>query len=216
MEILFETDAYWIVRKPAGMLSESDADGGRGLADLLAARNGGYAGAIHRLDREVGGLTVYAKTPASAARLSALVREKQFKKEYVALVAGTLDDPTGEWRDLLYYDRPKNKVYTVRRERRGVREAILRYRVEREAELPAVGAVSLVSVEPVTGRTHQIRVQFASRGHAVVGDRRYGGIPLPAGMKKGQILLSCRGLTVPDGEVLRSFSEEPEWLFEVF
>ena len=82
MNILFENDIYWVVCKPAGMVSEQD--GGRGLADLLAARNGGYAGVIHRLDREVGGLILYAKTPAAAARLTALMQEGKLKKEYLA------------------------------------------------------------------------------------------------------------------------------------
>ena len=209
MEILFENDELWILRKPAGMVCEA-ADG-RGLADLLAARNGGYAGVIHRLDREVGGLTVFAKTPAMAAELSARVAARTLKKEYLALVRGEPEAPAGEWRDLLYYDRAKNKVFPVGRERRGVKEAVLRYRVERVADLPGPGRVSLVAVEPLTGRTHQIRVQFASRGHAVVGDRRYGGSPLPEGVEKGQILLSCRSLTVPIDGADRTFTEEPAW-----
>lgn len=208
--ILYETDAYWICRKPSGMLSES-ADGS-GLADWLAARNGGYAGVIHRLDREVGGVTVYAKTPAAAAELSRLVAQRRLRKEYLAAVAGIPDPLEGELRDLLFYDRAKNKVYPVRRMRGGVKEAVLRYRVERTVVLPDLGTVSLVAVEPVTGRTHQIRVQFASRGHAVIGDRRYGGLPLPKGVASGQIFLSCRSLTLPDGAGTRTFSEKPVWV----
>ena len=210
MEILFENHDFWIVRKPAGIVCE--ADGGKGLADLLAARNNGYAGVIHRLDREVGGLVVFAKTPAEAARLSALVAERKLGKEYLAAIAGMLDEPEGELRDLLFYDRSKNKVFPVRRERRGVKEAILRYRVERVLDVPDMGNVTLVSVVPLTGRTHQIRVQFASRGHAVVGDRRYGGAPLPGGSEKGQILLSCRALSIPTDEGEKRFSQTPRWV----
>ena len=216
MKILFENDAYWILRKPAGIVSE--ANGGRGLADLLASRNGGYAGVVHRLDREVGGVTVYAKTPSAAAWLSGLVASRQLGKEYLAAVSGVLPEPEGELRDLLYYDRAKNKVYTVRRERRGVKEAVLRYRTEAVTEIAGIGVVSLVAVEPLTGRTHQIRVQFASRGHAIVGDRRYGGASLPAQREaeKGQILLSCRRIVIPCADGDRIYEEEPVWktLFE--
>lgn len=208
--ILYEDGDLWICRKPAGMLTEA-ADG-NGLADLLAARNGGYAGVIHRLDREVSGVTVWAKTPESAARLSALVAGHRLGKEYLAAVAGIPDGPEGELRDLLYYDRAKNKVFPVRRMRGGVREAILRYRVAKTLTLPGIGTVSLVRVEPLTGRTHQIRVQFASRGHAVIGDRRYGGAALPEGLPKGQILLSCRAITIPGPDGDRTFCEDPDWL----
>ena len=210
MEILFENDAYWIVRKPAGIVSE--ANGGQGLADLLAARNGGYVGVVHRLDREVGGLTVYAKTPSAAAWLSGLVASRRLKKEYLAAVSGTLAEPEGELRDLLYYDRFKNKVYPVRRARNGVKEAILRYRTEAVVETDGAGIVSLVAAEPVTGRTHQIRVQFAARGHAVVGDRRYGGAPLPPSFEKGRILLSCRRIVIPCADGDRVYAEAPDWL----
>lgn len=210
MEILFENRDFWIVRKPAGVICEPD--GGKGLADRLAAQNGGYAGVIHRLDREVGGLVVFAKTPAEAARLSALAAGRKLGKEYFAAVAGLLDAPEGELRDLLFYDRSKNKVFPVRRERGGVKEAILRYRAERVLTVAGIGKVTLVSVVPITGRTHQIRVQFASRGHAVIGDRRYGGAPLPDGLEKGQILLSCRALTIPTDTGERLFSEAPRWV----
>ncbi len=209
MEILFENKDYWIVRKPAGVLCEPD--GGKGLPDLLAAQNNGYAGVIHRLDREVSGLTVFAKTPSAAAALSATVAAHRLGKVYVAAVAGKLDAPEGELRDLLYYDRSHNKVYPVRRERRGVKEAILRYRVERILDLPDLGRVSLVDAEPITGRTHQIRVQFASRGHAVIGDRRYGGLPLPDRFERGQILLSCRRLVIPSTDRDRVYEEDPLW-----
>ena len=209
MEILFENDDLWVVRKPFGTVCEA-ADG-KGLADLLAARNRGYAGVIHRLDREVGGLTVFAKTPVVAADLSARVAARTLRKEYLAAVLGA-PEAAGEWRDLLYYDRAKNKVFPVRRERKGVKEAILRYRVERTADLPGIGRASLVAVEPLTGRTHQIRVQFASRGHAVLGDRRYGGPALPEGMEKGQILLVCRSITIPVDGADRTFSEDPAWI----
>lgn len=214
MKILFENDAYWVVCKPAGILSEQD--GGRGLADLLAAQNGGYAGVIHRLDREVGGLMLYAKTPAAASWLSELARTGKLKKEYLAAVAGTPEADAGEWTDLLFYDRSKNKVFPVDHARRGVKNAVLRYRVEKRGEYDGIGSISLVAVEPVTGRTHQIRVQFASRRHPVLGDRRYGG-PALAGMaeQKG-ILLACRKLCFPEKDGTREFFAEPDWSARLF
>jgi len=214
LEILFENERYWVVRKPVGILSEQD--GGRGLADLLATQNDGYAGVIHRLDREVSGLILYAKTPNEAARLSELAREGSLKKEYLAAVAGVLEAETGELSDLLYYDRARNKVFPVERERRGVKKAVLRYRVENTAEDTGIGKISLLSIEPVTGRTHQIRVQFASRKHPILGDRRYGGPSLPAGIGQKGILLACRKISFPDGNEIREFSIAPEWKTLVF
>ena len=209
MEILLENNAYWIVRKPAGIVSEQNS--GKGLADLLAAQNGGYAGVIHRLDREVSGVMVYAKTPDAAAKLSSLVADRRLKKEYLAAVAGALAEPAGELRDLLYYDRAKNKVFIARKQRKGVKEAVLRYRTEAVLEADGIGKVSLVAVEPITGRTHQIRAQFAARGHAIIGDRRYGGLPLPERFERGQILLSCRRISIPSDGDDAVYSEEPCW-----
>lgn len=209
MEILFENNAYWIVRKPAGIVSEQNS--GKGLADLLAAQNGGYAGVIHRLDREVSGIMIYAKTPDAAAKLSSLVADRRLGKEYLAAVAGTLEEPAGELRDWLFYDRAKNKVFVARKQRRGVKVAVLRYRTEAILESDGIGKVSLVAVEPVTGRTHQIRAQFATRGHAVIGDRRYGGISLPERFARGQILLSCRRISIPADGGDAVYSKEPFW-----
>ena len=195
-EILFENRDYLICVKPTGCVTESTPDH-KGLADLLADRNGGYIGVIHRLDRGVGGLVVFARTPSAAAFLSEAVRERRMEKEYVAVVSPAPTEPTGEWRDLLYFDRMKNKVYTVKTTRRGVKEAVLRYRVEEVFDLPGIGRAARVAVLPLTGRTHQIRVQFASRGFPVVGDRKYGGKPLLQKTEGGQILLACRELRIP-------------------
>ena len=213
MKILFENEQYWVAVKPSGMVSEQD--GGRGLADLLAAQNGGYAAAIHRLDREVSGLILFAKTPDAAARLSEFARLGKLQKEYLAAVCGEPEEGAGEWTDLLYYDRAKNKVFPVTRERSGVKKAVLRYRVEAVAECAGIGKCSLVSVEPVTGRTHQIRVQFASRKHPVLGDRRYGGPALPQDAGQKGIFLSCRKISFPEGGGMREYILEPDWK-EVF
>ncbi len=191
MEILMETKDWLIAVKPVGMLSEQ-TEQGDGFADLLAAENGGYIGVIHRLDRGVGGVMLYAKTPTSAAWLSQAAQEHRLKKEYVAIVEGIPTATEGELWDLLYYDRSKNKVFPVKRERRGVKEARLSYRVLQTVSHPETGKpITLVSVTPHTGRTHQIRVQFASRGLPLLGDRRYGG------SGSTEIALWCRSITIP-------------------
>ena len=191
MEILFETKEYVAVVKPPELVSEQVGDGS-GLGDLFAARNGGYIGVIHRMDRGVGGVTLYAKDPKTAAFLSEAVREHRLEKVYLAVVEGILCETEGEMRDLLYYDRSKNKVYPVKRPRKGVKEAILQYRVLKTARLSDTEQpVSLVEVTPVTGRTHQIRVQFASRKHPLLGDRKYGGHGTCG------VALACHRITVP-------------------
>lgn len=172
MEILFE-DAHIIVCiKPASLSSESTPDQ-KGFADLLASQNGGYIGVVHRLDLGVGGVMVYAKTKEAAARLSRDVQEHRFEKEYLAVIHGIPDAPSAILRDLLFHDRRLNKSFAVTRERAGVKEAILDYTLLNSAE-SEFGTLSLVRVKLHTGRTHQIRVQFASRKHPLVGDGKYG------------------------------------------
>ena len=172
MDILFE-DAHLIVCvKPANLSSESTPDK-RGFADLLAERNGGYIGVVHRLDLGVGGVMVYAKTKEAASRLSNDVREHRMEKEYLAVIHGTPEEPFGRLRDLLFHDRRLNKSFAVTRERAGVKEAILDYTALASAESD-FGDVTLVRVKLHTGRTHQIRVQFSSRRHPLVGDGKYG------------------------------------------
>ena len=210
MEILFQDSEKWIVLKPPALISESTPDQS-GLADLLAAQNGGYAGVIHRLDRGVGGLMLYAKTPAAAAKYAAMVRDGSLRKEYIALLAGEVPE-SGELRDLLYYDRSRNKVFPVQRKRRGVKEAVLQYRVEKTGQLPGIGAVSLVSVLPLTGRTHQIRVQFGSRKTPIIGDRTYGGPALAEWTGGGRILLACYRLTLSAQEGETVFTRTPSWI----
>lgn len=188
LEILFEDAHVLVVRKPVGLLSESTPEGD-GLADLLAAHCGGYVGVIHRLDRGVGGVMVYAKTKAAAAHLSEQVRSREMQKVYLALVHGRPEAESGRLCDLLFHDRRSNKTFVADRARRGVKEALLDYTVEKERTDSPLGALSLLRVHLLTGRTHQVRVQFASRRHPLVGDRKYGA---PEG---GPIGLFCTQLT---------------------
>ena len=187
LRILYE-DAYLVAAvKPAGVLSEAG-----GMPELLAERCGGARPlCVHRLDRDVGGVMVYAKDGAAAAKLSASIASRAAVKEYLAVVQGVPDPPAGTLRDLLFHDAAKNKTYVVDRPRRGVREAELEYRLLATARDAAAGALSLLAVTLHTGRSHQIRVQFASRKMPVAGDRRYGSALRGCG-----IALFSRSLTL--------------------
>ncbi len=174
ISVLFEDAHIIVVEKPPFLVCESTANKD-GLADLLEEQTGGYIGTIHRLDRGVGGVMVYAKTPAAAAKLSAAVQARELKKEYLAVVRGTPMPKSGEMRDLLFHDRRQNKTFVVERQRAGVKEALLEYDTIEDLTTARDEECSLVHVLLHTGRTHQIRVQFASRGHSLLGDGKYGG-----------------------------------------
>jgi 23S rRNA pseudouridine1911/1915/1917 synthase len=141
----------------------------------LAKRNPeGYIGVIHRLDLGVGGVMVYARTQNSAAALSRAVAAHEVKKEYLAIVHGSPEQNEATLTDLLFFDRARNKSFVVDRQRKGVKEAILHYRTLETLEHPTHGRLTLVKIELQTGRTHQIRVQFSSRKHPLLGDGKYG------------------------------------------
>ena len=117
---------------------------------------------------------VYAKTPTSAAKLSAAVQARELRKEYLAIVHGKPEPASGEMRDLLFHDRRQNKTFAVERQRAGVKEALLEYDTVESLRTARGEECTLVHVLLHTGRTHQIRVQFASRGHTLLGDGKYG------------------------------------------
>ncbi len=174
MEILFEDKEIVVCIKPVGVLSQADMGGKENMIDLLSAHCGCKVYPLHRLDREVGGVMVYAKTQQAAAFLSREIAEHRFVKEYVALVKGAPAPNMGKMRDLLFKDSRKNKSYVVNRPRKGVKEALLDYKIVGQAEINGQ-IYSLAWVRLHTGRTHQIRVQFASRQHPLAGDQKYGG-----------------------------------------
>ncbi len=173
MEILYEDKNILFCVKPVGVLSQSDGKGRENMPAMLAKACGCEIYPVHRLDMEVGGVMVFAKNSQAAAKMSALTASHEdFKKEYLAVVEGT-PEKSGVLEDLLYHDKTKNKTYVVKRERRGVKKAKLSYEVL-QTVVDGERELSLVKVRLYTGRTHQIRVQFASRGYPISGDRRYG------------------------------------------
>lgn len=171
--VFYQDEHIVVVYKPYGVLSETDEK--KPSVPVLLREEWGCENLypVHRLDRTTQGLMAVAKTKEAAGRLSAQIQSGEMEKTYLAVVGGVPDPPEGELTDLLYFDRGRNKSYVVKRERRGVKQARLRYKAL-SAEKVGTQTLSLVSVRLLTGRTHQIRVQFASRKMPLAGDRRYG------------------------------------------
>ena len=164
--ILFEDGDIIVAEKPKGVLSERGK--GENMPDLLS--RGGEIFVVHRLDKETRGLMVFAKNQKAAAALSRQIASGTFIKKYHALVEGIPTPQEGEMHDLLFHDRQKNKTYAVKRERKGVKRAALKYKV-----IMSENGRSLLDITLLTGRTHQIRAQLSSRQMPLVGDKKYGG-----------------------------------------
>ena len=193
MDILYSDRDLAVCIKPVGLDSETEVP-----AELKKALGGEFF-PIHRLDKNVGGVMVFARTKQAAAALSKAVQEGRMVKEYVAMVHGTPPE-SGDWEDFLFKDSRKNKVFAVKKERKGVKYARL------EFERLSAGETSLVHIRLHTGRSHQIRVQFSSRGFPLVGDHKYGS----RDEKLEPMLFSCR-ITFPWKGESKVFEAKPEW-----
>jgi len=175
LTILYTDNHITVCIKPPELSSQQDSSGKNDMLSALYDALGSEHKPVHRLDRGVGGVMVYAKTELAAKKLSASIQDKSFKKEYLAVVEGVPSEKCGIYKDLLFKDSSKNKSYVVDRQRRGVKEASLEYSVL-ETKDTERGSLSLVKILLHTGRTHQIRVQFGSRRTAVFGDGKYGSL----------------------------------------
>lgn len=193
MNIIYSDRDLAVIVKPVGMDSEHAVPAA--ISELL----GGEVYPIHRLDLNVGGVMVYARTKTAAAQLSKLVQEGQLVKEYRALVHGTPPE-SGVWEDFLFKDSRKNKVFAVKKERKGVKKASLEFTRLTGSD------PSLVHIRLHTGRSHQIRVQFSSRGFPLVGDHKYGS----RDSAKAPALFSCR-ISFPWKGTAKMFEAFPEW-----
>ena len=168
--LLYEDKDFLVCLKAPGLLSQDSPESN--LPSLLRAQCGCEIYPVHRLDREAGGVMVYAKNQRTATAFSTAIQRRQWEKQYLCVTRGVPAQPEGTYTDLLFHDKTRNKTFVVQRMRSGVKEASLSYRL-----INSNGQHALVLVTLHTGRTHQIRVQFASRKTPLCGDRKYGGGP---------------------------------------
>ena len=174
LTMLYLDDHIAVCVKPPRVLS-TDEPGG--MPDLVRQTLGDPRAdvrTVHRLDRVVGGVMVLARNAAAASELSRQIREGSFEKKYLAVVHGAPEEDSGELRDLLGRDKARKMTFVAEAPGKGIQEAVLSYRVLNKA-----GDLSRVEVTLLTGRTHQIRVQFASRGQPLVGERKYSTLNDP-------------------------------------
>ena len=197
MQVLYHNDDIAVCLKPIGLDSE------HGVPAELKKLIGGDFFTVHRLDLNVGGVMVYARNKHSAALLSKVIANNEMIKEYVAKVYGNIEND-GFFEDLLFKDSRKNKVFVVKRQRKGVKSAKLEY-----IKLSSDSSTSTVRIKLHTGRSHQIRVQFASRGFTLVGDGKYGA----RDNVKFPMLYSCK-ITFPYKNEILSFESLPDWASE--
>lgn len=229
LEILYEDRDIIVVKKPAGIESQSshsfEPDMVSEIRKVIHRQSTGqaepYVGGIHRLDRPVSGVMVYAKTKKAAAHLSAQVQDHRMKKTYKAVVCGRIVDNVDNFVDYLLKEPGKNVSKIVEKGISGAKRAELRFRVLNTVECapkwPDIGPLALVQIELLTGRHHQIRVQFAGHGLPLWGDSRYN--PMFSGIAVKQLALCASRLEFihPISGKTMVFSIEPEGeIFHIF
>ena len=205
MELVYKDDAVVVCIKPSGVRS-TDEPGG--IPDLVREALGNRKAdvrTVHRLDQVVSGLMVLTRTEAAASELSRQIREGEFHKEYLAVLHGCPKEAEGTLRDLLYRDKARRMTRVASEPGKGVQEAVLDYRV-----LAALEDMSRVSVMLHTGRTHQIRVQFSSRGYPLVGERKYSTLEDGCAIA---LWSHCIGFRHPNTGKHMEFREEPPLQF---
>lgn len=179
LKVIFEDNHIIVVEKQPNIPSQSDKTGDIDMLTLVKdyikekynKPGNVYLGLVHRLDRPVGGVMVFAKTSKAASRLSEQVRQKIFKKKYLAVVDGKIENENGTLEDYLYKDERNNISKVVNKEKKNAKIAKLDYKVLAYSE---VKDLSLVEINLHTGRHHQIRVQLSNFGHSIFGDQKYG------------------------------------------
>ena len=180
MKILYEDNHIIVVEKIVNIPSQSDKTGDKDMLTLIKEylkekynKPGNvYLGLVHRLDRPVGGVMVFAKTSKAASRLSEEVRNKTFKKEYLVICNGKMEKEKDTLVDYLWKDEKNNTSYVVKQTKKNAKEAVLDYEVLGYDEKENL---SILRINLHTGRHHQIRVQLSSRMHAIYGDNKYHG-----------------------------------------
>lgn len=205
MELIHVDKDIVVCIKPPRVLSTDEPGGLPELVRKALGEPKGDIRTVHRLDRVVSGVMVLARNAKSASELSRQIREDAFRKEYLAVVHGCPAEPKGTFTDLLWRDKARKMTMVADGPGKGVQEAILDYRV-----LSFDNGLSLVAVKLRTGRTHQIRVQFASRGMPLVGERKYAVQEDPCEIA---LWSRCVGFTHPGTGRWVTFSAEPERQF---
>ena len=179
LKVLYEDNQIIVVEKEPNIPSQADKTGDIDMLSIVKQyikekynKPGEvYVGLVHRLDRPVGGIMVFARTSKSASRLSEQVRNKIFKKTYIAVVDGQIQKKQGMLEDYLYKDERNNISKVVANEKKNAKLAKLEYQV---LDYDEKRELSTVKIKLHTGRHHQIRVQFANFGHSLYGDQKYG------------------------------------------
>ena len=174
MELIYQDKDILVCIKPARVLSTDEPGGLPELCRQALGNPNADVRTVHRLDRVVSGLMVLARNAQAASELSRQIRENEFEKEYLAVVHGCPGEEMGTLRDLLGRDKARKMTYVAPEPAKGVQEAVLHYQLQNTKNV-----LSRVRIQLETGRTHQIRVQFASRGMPLVGERKYSELDDP-------------------------------------